>query len=373
MWYAIRTLLRETSRFGPAVVAVSACAMLLMVQISLFLSAMTYISKPITYSDADLWIGHADAVAFDEGRPIPRRWVGRVAGDPDVTAVEYYLLGTAMLRKSAGGSEICTLVGVPMHEDSLGAGRMIPPELRGPLSAPGAVAANSSELYRFNFTAPGYAGEIAGRRVYYAGCVHDFKRFTGPYIFCSTETARRLLPNVGAQNTIYLLAKCRTPELAETVAQRLRDLYPGMSVYTRQDFVRRTQIHWFTRTKAGLMLLVVTVISSLVSLFVTSQTLYAATAAARREYAVLDAMGIPRRRIAVAVLWQSVFVGLVAAVLASPASYAVSSLLDYVGVPSRFEPWLLVVGGAMTAVTAPIAGLISLRSLQLIEPAELLH
>ena len=373
MWYAINSLLRETNRFGPAIIAVSACAMLLMVQISMFLSALHYISKPISAARADLWIGHQDAVSFEEGRPIPRRWVMRVACEPEVAETEYYLTGTTLLRKAGGGSEMVTVIGVPLDESSMGAGDMIPPSMRDSLRSPGAVAANASEVERLGFQKRGYVGEVSGQSVYYVGYVHDFKRFTAPYLFCSIETARQLLPAIKGGEATYILVRCRSPEQAQGVAVRLRQSFGKMAVHTQQEFIAQTQLHWFTRTKSGLMLLFVTVIGCLVSLFVTSQTLYAATAAARHEYAVLDAMGIPRKRIALAVLWQSLWVGVIAALLGIPASYVVSTLLDIVGVPARFEPWLVAVGAGLTILTAPISGLISLRSLQLIEPAELLH
>lgn len=373
MWYAVNTIIRETSRFGPAIVAVSACAMLLMVQISLFLSAMTYVSKPITAAQADLWIGHGDALWYDGGRPIPQRWVTRVASMSGVASTEYYMMGTAFLQKPAGGTEMCTVVGVSIQPDSLGAAHVIPTALRSRLRRPGAVAADASEVARFGFEKFGYGGEVSGRSVYYVGATHDFKRWTGPYLFCSLETARQLLPGTRPSQTTYILVRCRAPGEAGAVAAELRREFPSMAVYTREEFIRQTQVHWFTRTKAGMMLMFVTAISSVVSLFVTSQTLFAATAAARHEYAVLDAMGIPRRKIAGAVLWQSLWVGLIAAVLGAPASYVVSTLLDVAGVPSRFDPWLIVVGAAMTITVAPISGLVSLRSLRLIEPAELLH
>jgi putative ABC transport system permease protein len=255
----------------------------------------------------------------------------------------------------------------------MGAGQMIPPSMRDSLRSPGAVAANSSEVERLGFRKHGYVGEVSGHSVYYVGYVHEFKRFTAPYLFCSFETARQLLPTFKSTEATYILVRCRAPEQAKDVAARLRQSFGKMAVYTQQEFITQTRVHWFTRTKSGLMLLFVTVIGCLVSLFVTSQTLYAATAAARHEYAVLDAMGIPRKRIASAVLWQSLWVGLIAAILGIPASYVVSTLLDIAGVPSRFEPWLIGVGAALTILTAPISGLISLRSLQLIEPAELLH
>jgi putative ABC transport system permease protein len=348
MWYAINTIIRETNRFGPAIVAVSACSMLLMVQISLFLSAMSYVAKPIASAHADLWVAHGDVLSYNEGRPIPQRWVTRVASQPGVMRTEYYLMGTAFLQKPAGGTEMCTVVGVPLGTDSLGAGQILSPELRAKLQPPGAVAADTSELARLGFQRYGYVGEVSGRSIYYVGATYDFKRWTGPYLFCSLETARQLLPTVQAAQTTFILVQCGTPQESVATARALRRDFGEMKVYTQQEFIKLTQYNWFTRTKAGLMLMFVTVISAGVSLFVTSQTLYAATAAARHEYAVLDAMGIPRR-------------------------YVVSSLLDMAGVPSRFELWLIVVGGAMTTTTAPISGLISLRSLQLIEPAELLH
>ena len=59
-------------------------------------------------------------------------------------------------------------------------------------------------------------------------------------------------------------------------------------------------------------------LSLLVGLAITSQTLYAATVASLREYAVLRALGIPRRRMAGLVMAQSLWVGLAGIALALP-------------------------------------------------------
>lgn len=373
MWYAIHTLLRETSRFVPAMVTVGACAMLLMSQISLFLGTLTYVSKPVAWTDADLWITHPEIVSYEQGRPIPERWSTRVASEPGVERLETYLMGPAILHKAEGGTEPCTVVGVSVTDHSLGAGRILSPAIRARLRRPGAVVADESELGRFGFRTPGYAGEISGCSVYYVGAVRGFKRFAAPYVFCSAETARRLLRSVGPNETTFILAHCTNAGLAPSVAERLRARFTGMGIHTRQEFVGATRYYWFTRTKAGLTIAVVAIISSVVSLFVTSQTLHAATVAARREYAVLDAMGIPRNRVAMAVVYQSFWVGLIAAIMGTPASYVVSTILEFVGVPAVWEPWLIAVGGLVTIGTALLSGIVSLRSLRLIEPAELLH
>ena len=68
-------------------------------------------------------------------------------------------------------------------------------------------------------------------------------------------------------------------------------------------------MHWLTKTKAGIALGYAAALGLLVGAVVTSQTLYAATAASLREYAVLRALGIPRWRMAMAVMAQSFWVG----------------------------------------------------------------
>ena len=59
-------------------------------------------------------------------------------------------------------------------------------------------------------------------------------------------------------------------------------------------------------------------LSLLVGMAITSQTLYAATLTSLREYAVLRALGIPRRYMAGMVMAQSLWVGLGGIGLALP-------------------------------------------------------
>ena len=68
-------------------------------------------------------------------------------------------------------------------------------------------------------------------------------------------------------------------------------------------------MHWLTKTKAGIALGYAAALGLLVGAVVTYQTLSAATKASLREYAVLRALGIPRWRMALAVMSQSFWVG----------------------------------------------------------------
>src|SRR5262249_18225783 len=131
---------------------------------------------------------------------------------------------------------------------------------------------------------------------------------------------------------------------------------------------------WLLKTRAGIALGIAAALGLLVGAVVTSQTLYAATAASLREYAVLRALGIPRWRMAAAVLAQSFWVGIIGIALALPVIYLVSQGTDLLGGAKVRLPYWLVGGTSLvTMAMAMISGLLALRSLRLIEPAILLR
>ena len=132
-------------------------------------------------------------------------------------------------------------------------------------------------------------------------------------------------------------------------------------------------MHWLTKTKAGIALGYAAALGLLVGAVVTSQTLYAATVASLREYAVLRALGIPRWRMAMMVLAQSFWVGVIGVGLALPAVYGLALVADRLGVHVMLPWWLLRSAAGVTMVMALLSGLLALRSLRQVEPAMLLR
>ncbi|HYV36509.1 MAG TPA: ABC transporter permease, partial [Gemmataceae bacterium] len=150
-------------------------------------------------------------------------------------------------------------------------------------------------------------------------------------------------------------------------------LPPKMSAFTSEQFSLQSRIHWLTKTKAGIALGCAAALGLLVGAVVTSQTLYAATAASFKEYAVLRAMGIPRWRMASTVLAQSFWVGVAGVAVALPSVYILAFAADEMGAKVLL-PWqLLVLSVSVTMVMAMGSGLMALRSLRLIEPVALLR
>src|SRR5207302_4699116 len=154
------------------------------------------------------------------------------------------------------------------------------------------------------------------------------------------------------------------PADAGAVAGRLRAAYPGLSAFTAEEMSSRSRWYWLTKTKGGVALGYAAVLGLLVGAVVTGQTLYGATAAQLREYAVLWALGIPVRRMAALVLAQAFWVGVAGVALALPTIFLVAGGAKLLGLLMLLPLWLLAATGVVTmlmALASSVAGLRSLR------------
>jgi putative ABC transport system permease protein len=350
-------------------------------------------SLPIDNTSADLWVGHPEVPSVDLGRPIPEAWQSYLAM-PEVERCEIYIQGFAYWDKPTGGVELCMVIGSRLGPDALGAVTFLTPQMRAQLSEPGAIIIDQSEFDRLGVGQIGDTAQITNHRVRIVNTTTGIKSLAGPYIFCNVDTARLLL-RMSSDQTMFLLARCRSKADAEVVAKRLEvyrsspptsmntwnsaagsheeSLPPKMSAFTKEAFSLRSRIHWLTKTKAGIALGCAAALGLLVGAVVTSQTLYAATAASLKEYAVLRAMGIPRWRMAAMVLAQSFWIGVAGVGLALPTVFALATVGGELGAKVLL-PWeLLTLAVSVTMVMAMLAGLTALRSLRLIEPVALLR
>src|SRR6185295_17526770 len=137
---------------------------------------------------------------------------------------------------------------------------------------------------------------------------------------------------------------------------------------TSEGFSFDSRWHWLTKTKAGIAMGFTALLGLLVGAVVTSQTLYAATAAAQREYATLRAMGIPRWRLKISVLSQSFWVGLGGLIVAAPITLALAQAATMINIQVRLSPIIVIPAGIITMAMALGSGLLALRSLQRTDP-----
>ena len=372
MSYALTTLWYERQRFLPAVLAVAFSALLIALQCGLLLGLFSITSIPIDESQADVWVGHPKVPSVDLGRPIPEAWSSYIAPLPEVERTEPFIEGFAYWDKPNGGMELSLVIGSRLTPDALGAVKALTHEHRIRLNELGTVVVDKGEFSRLGVKKAGDTAEVNGKRVRIVGTVHGLRSLAGPYLFCSLDTARLILHPPQGQTT-FILAKCHRKEQAAQVVQKLQ-MYPTkLAPFTKEGFSVQSRMHWLTKTKAGIALGLAAALGLLVGAIVTSQTLYSATVASLKEYAVLRALGIPRWRMRWMVVSQAFWVGVSGVAVAMPAIFVCAHFGTEVGAKVLLPWWLL--GGAVgvTMAMAILSGVFALRSLRRVEPVTLLR
>jgi putative ABC transport system permease protein len=372
MSYSLATIWHERNRYLPGVIAVTFSALIVFVPTGVLLGLFNLTSAPIDCAAAQLWIGHPAVRSVDLPRPIPARWLARLYRHPGVEWAETYVLALILLDDVAHRtSETCTIIGTRLGPTSLGlpADGRLADGVREALATPGAFAADPQD--RLGLRTGDYA-EVLGQRMWLAGPVR-IKSMATPYLVCSEDTARPLVKGLPPGHVTFLLARCKAGVNPRQVADELNACYPDMKAFTKDEFAARTREHWFATAQVAKATLATAVLGGIVGIAVTGLILYSATAAAAREYAVLQALGIPRWRMAAAVLAQSGWVGGLGIGLAVPLALAVQALAASRGVSVDFPGWLLAGGSAVTVAVSLVSGLFALRALRLSEPAQLLR
>lgn len=375
--YALRMLWRDRKRFVPALAAIGLSAVLISVQCGLVMGLVLTTSAPIDHSSGHIWVLPRDAPSLHQTASFPVAWRSRLDTQPEIDRSESYLTGMGRWQLPGhGNTETCMLMGVCLDENSLGALTVLTPELRAALAEPGAVVVDAWEFDALGLTGQGNeAGTINDRPVRIVGSMHGFHGFAFIYVFCSQETLRQLVPEVAEHPDVAtcLVARCRDPKVVDRVVVRLRHDYPDMGVFSSEELSHQVRSYWLFRSRGGTVLICTMALALLVGLAVTSETLCAAVLAQEKEFAVLEALGVPRTRVAGLVLAQAFWLGVGGVVLALPCNIALARAALWVNTRVILTPPILALTFALTLTMAMVAGSSALRPLRKIEPAKLLR
>ncbi|MDY3562384.1 ABC transporter permease [Gemmata sp. JC673] len=375
MSYALQTLWHERQRYASGVLAVTFSAVLIALQCGLLLGLFKITSIPVDNTTADLWVGSREVSSVDLGKPIPVSYVSRVEGTPGVKSVELYIANFANFSKPGGGTELCYLLGSQLDGDSAGLPAMLTADQRNALTMPGAIIVDESDMTKRLGLDQDGKPKINGKDVKVVGTVRGLKSLAAPWVLCSEHTARYLLGFLmPGDHVTYLLAKCESPERAWAIAAELRSQYGSdMGAYAAEEFSQRSRLYWLTRTKAGVAIGYAALLGLIVGSVITAQTLYSATAANAKEFAILLALGVPRWRISLMVMVQSFWVGVIGVALAYPVCLGLRFGARQIGadVDLRWEVQLGTV--VVTVGMALVSGVFALRSVRQIEPMSLLR
>ena len=376
MSYALQTLWHERVRYISGVAAVTFSAVLIALQCGLLLGLFKITSIPIDNTTADIWIGSTAVPSVDLGKPIPMSYLSRVDGLSGVVSVEPFIANFANFTKPPGGTELCFILAANLDHGSAGAATLLTQEQREALTMRYSIIVDESDVKRLGLDkANGNKPKINGKDVNLVGTVKGLKSLAAPWIFCNLDTARQLMgPLLPHDHVTYLLVRTDTPARAKQLAAELRARHPDdMVAFTAEEFSTGSRMYWLTRTKAGLAIGYAALLGLIVGMVITAQTLYSATAANAKEFAILLALGIPRWRIYLMVLTQSFWVGVIGIGLAYPLCVGLRALAIQFNTDVDMR-WEILAGTAVITVgMALLAGLFALRSVRQIEPMSLLR
>ena len=366
-------LRHEGRRYLAAVLAITFASMLIAIQMGLLLGMFGTVSSVIDRSDAELWIGYRNTRSVDLGRAVSRFSDALAWQHPDVRRIERYVSGYADMRRADGVPVSVILNGIDATPQALAYARLLTPAQRAALDAPDAILIDRADEAKLQ-AAVGDTVEINGRRVRVAGIVDGIRAIGGVNVLASFATARRLMPEGGDQPTFLLvdLDPAADPAAVQAaLADRAR--FPRYSVWTAAELSYESQAYWLLETGAGIGTAFASLLALIVGMVITSQTLSGAILASLKEFAALRALGVARAALRRVVIEQSFWVGVVGLGLAG----ALTALLAVVGhlahVDMRYPWWMLLPLALTMLVVAVLSGLLALRPLNRVDPANLLR
>lgn len=371
MRYAIQTLWFERRRYLAGILAVAFSAVLMAVQAGVLVGLVATVSAPVDQSPADIWVTIPHTPSADNSGPLHTRTRNRLMRMPQIAQTDEYVQQFSRWYQPSAGYVLVIVCGVNLSESSLGPLEKLTPELRVKLSEPGAVVIDERDKAKLGIDKINDTAQINKTVVKVVGFMHDMGSMTGCYVFCSLPTARRCL-YYEPDETTYLLARTHEPgQISEALSEL--NAHPDIEAYSKTEFSAKSRWYWILKTKSGLAVGFTAALGLLVGAVVTSQTLYSATATLLRELAVLKSLGVPRWRMNLFIVQQALVIGVVGLLLGVPLAFGFEALGNLIGTRIDITGWLLWATMTIVLTMALFSGLLALRALNRVDPAELLR
>ncbi len=373
---ARKSLLHDWRRFLPAVVAVAFSGLLLLVQSALVLGIFGSAAVYVDASRGDLWVGNPKTPTVEQGRILPLDTEVWLRLDPAVDRVEAYNWMEADWRSRSDLAAITLFVsGVNTSADALLFARVLPAALRARLDQPDSVIVDEADLGKLGVVV-GDRPRINGRTVQVVGTVSGLRTLGGVHLLTSLETAARLQPAGPSDERVpYYVVRLGDKSQLSAARSRLEavGVAHGFAVWPSEVFSKRASDYWLFDTGAGLGVLFMAIIVSLVGAVITSQTLMGAVAGSAAEYAALQALGIGVPALRGVVLEQATWIGSVGLVVGAIGAFAALRLAKQYHVPVALDGWAALACVVLVLGISMISGWAAVRALRSADPASLLR
>ena len=191
-------------------------------------------------------------------------------------------------------------------------------------------------------------------------------------ILTSVDNFLRLFPNRSRTQIDLGLITIGPGRDPETMRDQIAALLPAdVLVLTKADFIRRERDYWNSTTPIGYVFTFVAVMGFVVGAIIVYQILFADVSDHLADYATLKAMGYSNGFVSGVVIQQAVILAVLGYL---PGLASASWLYESAGAATRLPMYLTVERSlavlALTVAMCAISGLIALRKVRSLDPAE---
>jgi putative ABC transport system permease protein len=355
---AIRNLLHDRSRFIVTLIGILFAVVLVSVQLGFYLGATRMITGMVEHADADIWISAYGAVSFEQAPIMTGRERYSALAAPGVEDVAPLVVSFAEWRKADSSTTNVVVIGAGSEAGSLKPWNVV--EGNASALSPNGVVVDRTYAASLDVKGTGALGEINGKRVRVEAMTDGIRSFTtSPYVFTSPNRARELLSVASDQATFYLV-KVKPGSDPVTVKRELVSRLPGVSIYTKAEFLKRNLDYWLFATGAGIALLGGAVLGLVIGTVIVAQTLYSSTKDHLTEFATLRALGSSSFYIHKVILAQAAISAIVGYGLGISISRVVAATSGKTALPMVLTPEL---AGLLFVVTLGMCILSALSSI----------
>jgi putative ABC transport system permease protein len=395
MSLALATLLYEWRRYMAAVVALAFSGMMVLVMLGLFTGIIHSDFATTERSRADIFIlpPKVDAMV-NSNVSLPARVQPQIFLNPHVTEVRSLeeTFGEWVSGSRAAG-------GAPKEDTAKESGKDKPAQKfvsvwavdplpnavtlptdyteaqRIALMEPGAIAVDQSNLASLGVKL-GDKASINGHAVRVRAILHNYQTLEEPSVVASRDTVHTLLRRGPDPNgdTGPLMVRIDNPALADQVAKEINASSHGAyHAMTAKAFSRSNENAVMSQQIIGVLLIFLTIMSGLIGVGITSQTLRGAILSNIREFASLRALGISMGSLRWIVMELSFWAGVAGIGAALAITWLAVVAAGRAGLPLVIRPVPAMLVCVMLMLIAIGSGALAMGVLKHSQPADLLR
>jgi putative ABC transport system permease protein len=373
-WVAIRMLTGDRVKFLGLVFGIAFSTLLITQQLTIFVNLlMRGASAVYDVPTANIWVMDPVGRTADVTLPMPSTALDRVHGVPGVAYAVPMLRSGATIRTPEGNVEGVTIVGLD-DATLIGLPRRIIEGQRAALAAPDSVfidGVGANKLFGKQIGLVGTRLELNDRRAVITGVVDATPTFTsGVILFTRYSNALSFVP--GTRNRLsFVLVQTDSGRDPLAVAKAIEQ-QTGLRARTSKQFARDGIDFIVKNTGIPINFGITVILGAIVGIAIVGLTFSLFIRDNIKQFGALKAIGVTNGKIRIMVAAQS---GLVALIGYGIGVFMAAAFISGTSGADAFKgfymPWQIpLITAAVVLVMIFLTGLIALRSVLKMEPAE---